>query len=340
MYIEKIDFTAFKSFLKNPTDFFLEGSICIPDDTTKYFRFIRTPAAKGEHTVELLYGGEQYTDHLTYHMGNKPLLACVSLDFMAYVVDGETFYSAREALHELFPNIKMDTMNEQLLDDATKELEAYLNKTVYIAPHELLDPRYQSKAYETAVKEYVLGSSVDGIVFYNFCNLLLRSDDTVKVDFLANPTGFGERYASLLYDFAAKDPLLFDAGTAKSILCIQRRAKQYIKEFEAHPDGFESQCKALMKALDDCDTVRITIKVNGQTKQINYPAHLLQNYKTFSRKGLSARDVCSRCYRNKVEEFLTKNYKDYDHQVIPLKLIPNIQNGKDIVWTNPYFEEV
>ena len=95
-----------------------------------------------------------------------------------------------------------------------------------------------------------------------------------------------------------------------------------------------------MKALDDCDTVRITIKVNGQTKQINYPAHLLQNYKTFSRKGLSARDVCSRCYRNKVEEFLTKNYKDYDHQVIPLKLIPNIQNGKDIVWTNPYFEEV
>lgn len=56
MYIKKITFKAFKDYLKNPTDFFLEGNIFISDDIAKYCRLVRTPAAKGEHNVEVLYG--------------------------------------------------------------------------------------------------------------------------------------------------------------------------------------------------------------------------------------------------------------------------------------------
>lgn len=51
MYIKKITFKAFKDYLKNPTDFFLEGNIFISDDIAKYCRLVRTPAAKGEHNV-------------------------------------------------------------------------------------------------------------------------------------------------------------------------------------------------------------------------------------------------------------------------------------------------
>lgn len=49
MYIKKITFKAFKDYLKNPTDFFLEGNIFISDDIAKYCRLVRTPSAKGEH---------------------------------------------------------------------------------------------------------------------------------------------------------------------------------------------------------------------------------------------------------------------------------------------------
>lgn len=60
MYLKKISFKAFKDYLKNPTDPFLEGNIYITDSVAKYFRFVRAPAAKGEHTVEILYGGTQH----------------------------------------------------------------------------------------------------------------------------------------------------------------------------------------------------------------------------------------------------------------------------------------
>lgn len=36
MYIKKITFKAFKDYLKNPTDFFLEGNIFISDDIAKF----------------------------------------------------------------------------------------------------------------------------------------------------------------------------------------------------------------------------------------------------------------------------------------------------------------
>lgn len=71
MYIKKITFKAFKDYLKNPTDFFLEGNIFISDDIAKYCRLVRTPAAKGEHNVEILYGGVQFTYHPECNMGGK-----------------------------------------------------------------------------------------------------------------------------------------------------------------------------------------------------------------------------------------------------------------------------
>lgn len=103
MYIKKITFKAFKDYLKNPTDFFLEGNIFISDDIAKYCRLVRTPAAKGEHNVEILYGGVQFTYHPECNMGGKEFSSNSSLNFMGYVVDGETIYSASKALHELFP---------------------------------------------------------------------------------------------------------------------------------------------------------------------------------------------------------------------------------------------
>ena len=116
---------------------------------------------------------------------------------MGYIVDGEIIYSASEALHELFPKFKTDTTNEQILIAASEELEAYLDTTVHIEPCELLDPRYQHRAYKPAVKKYALGNSACGTIFDNFPNLLHHFYDIEKVDFLANPTGWGERYHAL-----------------------------------------------------------------------------------------------------------------------------------------------
>lgn len=330
MYLKKINFKAFKDYLKNPTDPFLEGNIYITDSVAKYFRFVRTPAAKGEHTVEILYGGTQHEYYSKRYMGDKQFSPNVSLNFMAYVVDGEMLYSASKALNELFPQIKADAKNVQLLSAAGEELEAYLDKTVDIEPDELLDPRYKRRAYESAVEEYVLGNSACGIIFCNFPNLLLNSDNVEMVNFLANPTGWGERYATM------KEPLLFDNETAKFFLCIQHCIKQYVKEFEEHPNCFESQCKALMETINGSNSVHITIKANGQTNRIDYPVGLMQSREAFSHKSLPVWGV----RKTKIDKFLTENYKDYDHQVIPLKLIANIRNGKGVTWTNPFFEEV
>ena len=120
MYIKKITFKAFKDYLKNPTDFFLEGNIFISDDIAKYCRLVRTPAAKGEHNVEILYGGVQFTYHPECNMGGKEFSSNSSLNFMGYVVDGETIYSASKALHELFPKFKTDTTDEQILIAASE----------------------------------------------------------------------------------------------------------------------------------------------------------------------------------------------------------------------------
>ena len=113
MYIKKITFKAFKDYLKNPTDFFLEGNIFISDDIVKYCRLVRTPAAKGEHNVEVLYGKVQLTYHPERNISGRYFHSNASLDFMGYIVDGETIYSASEALHELFPKFKTDTTNER-----------------------------------------------------------------------------------------------------------------------------------------------------------------------------------------------------------------------------------
>ena len=75
MYIK-----AFKDYLKNPTDFFLEGNIFISDDIAKYCRLVRTPAAKGEHNVEILYGGVQFTYHPECNMGGKEFSSNSSLN--------------------------------------------------------------------------------------------------------------------------------------------------------------------------------------------------------------------------------------------------------------------
>ena len=335
MYIKKITFKAFKDYLKNPTDFFLEGNIFISDDIAKYCRLVRTPAAKGEHNVEILYGGVQFTYHPECNMGGKEFSSNSSLNFMGYVVDGETIYSASKALHELFPKFKTDTTDEQILIAASEELEAYLDTTVCIEPHELLDPRYQRRAYKPAVKKYALGNSACGTIFDNFPNLLQHFDDIDKVDFLANPTGWGERYATM------KESLLFDKEIVKFMLCVQHCVKQYIKEFEEHTDCYESQCETLMDALDGCNIVRIAIKVNGQTYRVDYPAAWMQDYETISTKGLPIRGV--RGSKAKIDRFLAENYKDYDHETIPLKLISHIRNNSDrmgTIWTNPFFEEV
>ena len=95
MYIKKITFKAFKDYLKNPTDFFLEGNIFISDDIAKYCRLVRTPAAKGEHNVEVLYGKVQLTYHPERNISGRYFHSNASLDFMGYIVDGETIYSAR-----------------------------------------------------------------------------------------------------------------------------------------------------------------------------------------------------------------------------------------------------
>lgn len=335
MYIKKIDLKAFKNYLKNQTDFFLDGNVCRPNHPVEYFRFVRTSAAKGEHNVEILYGGTQLASYLEPGMRKNQLSFYASLDFMAYVVDGETLYSASEVLSELFPEIIADTMDEKIIVSAAEELEKYLDKTLCIEPHDLINPRCERRAYEPAVEEYFSGNSACGTIFYNFPNLLQRFDNIEKIDFLANPTGWSEKYATI------KEPLLFDEKTAKFFLCVQRCIKQYIKEFEEHPDCFESRYKALLKAVSGGDTVHVTIKASGQTYHADCPVECIQNYKKFFREGLWVSHVLGS--KVKIKKFLTTNYKDYDNLTIPLKLISHIRNdkdGKDTTWTNPFFEEV
>lgn len=247
MYIKKITFKAFKDYLKNPTDFFLEGNIFISDDIAKYCRLVRTPAAKGEHNVEVLYGKVQLTYHPERNISGRYFHSNASLDFMGYIVDGETIYSASEALHELFPKFKTDTTNEQILIAASEELEAYLDTTVCIKPRELLDPRYQRRAYEPAVRKYALGNSACGTIFDNFPNLLQRFGDIDKVDFLANPTGWEERFAKVLEQSGIWDS--FAKEFAEPFVAYLVQARQHPDAFSADPSCWESVCKNLMAAV-------------------------------------------------------------------------------------------
>lgn len=60
------------------------------------------------------------------------------------------------------------------------------------------DKRFQSLTYDNAIKQYVYDRNNDTTSLDVMLKLLEKFDDSVVVDYLANPTGWEERFAKVL----------------------------------------------------------------------------------------------------------------------------------------------
>lgn len=77
--------------------------------------------------------------------------------------------------------------------------------------------------------------------------LLENFDDSVVVDYLANPTGWEERFAKVLEQSGIWDS--FAKEFAEPFVAYLVQARQHPDAFSADPSCWESGCKNLMAAV-------------------------------------------------------------------------------------------
>lgn len=154
MFLDTIYKEDFHNFLKNPTDFILSGVVMNENEKGYYYRFIRVPMANGEHSVEALFG--QMCSNYPTSMSKDHFLEQHNLEFMAYVVDHEKTYAESYEFLRLFDVTSAYTGPHSAMGEMTKTLWDYLEQKTILDPDYLNTPELQNKAYENAVKQYVL----------------------------------------------------------------------------------------------------------------------------------------------------------------------------------------
>jgi len=334
MFANVIDNDVLMSYFSNPTDFVLEGNIHYTN-YSEYYRFVRIPLKSGEHYVEALYG-QSYGRFPISLTGNK-FLAGNKLDFMAYIVDHKDFYN--ETYNFLICLGKEKLSSHFVTKDMIQTLWNYLEENVKFESKDVDDFAGEDIVYQTAVLQYALDKEKDA-AFNKVTDYIKEFDDTVTVEFLANPTTWAKTVVGMLDDLdRAQNNVPFSESKGKDFVIRQYLIRQKIHEFES-TSCWEKECKNIFGAISHCKNVRIAIEVNGKELMVNYPVRDITKFTTVVHKKISTFPIVTQSIRNNVEQFLEENYSDYnnDRYEIPMKLISRIESGRKILWSNPFFE--
>lgn len=161
---------------------------------------------------------------------------------------------------------------------------------------------------------------------------------SVIIDYLANPTGWEERFAKVLEQSGIWDS--FAKEFAEPFVAYLVQTRQYLDAFSADPSCWESICKNLMAAVKDRKNVRLNIVAGGKSMQVVYPAVGIESYDTVKTKNLATYAISPARHQEEVERFLNDNYPNYSskfHYDIPFDSIVSVSSGRKVLWENPLF---
>ena len=97
------------------------------------------------------------------------------------------------------------------------------------------------------MKQFVYDRNNDSTSLDVMLKLLENFDDSVVVDYLANPTGWEERFAKVLEQSGIWDS--FAKEFAEPFVAYLTQTRQHPDAFSADPSCLESVCKNLMAAV-------------------------------------------------------------------------------------------
>lgn len=215
---------------------------------------------------------------------------------------------------------------------------AYIEKTYTPSAEVMKNKKFQSLTYDSAVKQYVYDRSNDTTSLDVMLKLLEKFDDSVIIDYLANPTGWEERFAKVLEQSGIWDS--FAKEFAEPFVAYLVQTRQYLDAFSADPSCWESICKNLMAAVKDRKTVRLNIEAGGKSMQVVYPAVGIESYDTIRTKSLDTFVISPVRHQEEVEHFLEENCQWYGRghrHSIPFKVIVSVSSGRKVLWENPLF---
>lgn len=339
MFFETISRENFVAFLKNRADFSLSGTILDDNESKRFYRFVRMPLADGEHHVEALYGKMYYS----YPAGVEDSLFSRSenLEFMAFVVDYENIYCLSYMFSRLFGKPEIGSPR-YIQNNMAQELMEHLQEKTVFEPEFLNDPALQAMAYEKAIKEYVMQQEIANSAQEKMQEFMADLDDTTIIEYLANPTKWADKVIRALDEKAPRrndEP--FSQGAGKRFLAIQHLTEQKINAFQADPCCWESVCRGLFTAIKDMKNVRLTVEMNGNKKELLYPAHGIIKMATIRNKSISTFAIYPSKLTREMEDFLEANSPEYaDHRYeMPMSAISCIKRGKKTLWENPMFKK-
>lgn len=233
MYCKTITKEIFDSYIANDSDTILEGVVTNTSGNTTFWRFVRVPLARGEHYVEALYAQSSFSFPLA--MGVNHFSIKNGLEFMAFIVDHKETYCKTVEFALLFDDYRQANSNWVTAEMREKFL-AYIEKNYTPSAEVMKDKRFQSMTYDNDT------TSLDVML-----KLLEKFDDSVVVDYLANPTGWEERFAKVLEQSGIWDS--FAREFAEPFVAYLAQARQHPDAFSADPSCWESVCKNLMAAV-------------------------------------------------------------------------------------------
>lgn len=335
MYCKTITKEIFDSYIANDSDTVLEGVVTNTFGNTTFWRFVRVPLAKGEHYVEALYAQSSFSFPLA--MGVNHFSIKNGLEFMAFIVDHKETYCKSVEFALLFDDYRQADSNWVTAEMREKFL-AYIERTYTPSAEAMKDKRFQSMTYDNAIKQYVYDRNNDTTSLDVMLKLLEKFDDSVVVDYLANPTGWEEWFAKVLEQSGIWDS--FAKEFAEPFVAYLVQTRQYLDAFSADPSCWESVCKNLMAAVKDRKNVRLNIVAGGKSMQVVYPAVGIESYDTVKTKNLATYAISPARHQEEVERFLNDNYPNYSskfHYDIPFDSIVSVSSGRKVLWENPLF---
>lgn len=334
MYYKTITKEIFDSYIANDSDTVLEGVVTNDFEGAAFRRFVRVSLAKGEHYVEALY--EQDSGSFPMAMDANHFNIKNNLEFMAFIVDRKETCCKSISLMMLFEDCKHADSN-WVTDKMKEAFFSYIEKTYAPSAEALENDNTRFQAYESAAKQYVLNVENDTTALNMMLKLLKKFDDTTIVEYLANPTGWAERFAKALEQSGIWDS--FAKDYAEPLAAYLILVRQHLDIFKADPSCWESVCKNLMDAVENRKTVRLNLEANGKTMQVTYPVAGIEFHDVVKMKNLHTSPISPTRHREDVERFLSKNYWEitYFKFIIPFKVIKSVSSGGKEIWENPYF---
>lgn len=339
MYLETIDEKAFRSFLSNPAISVLDGNVLDKYHGSNFFRFVRVPFSDGgEHHVDAIFGNMYSTYDLA--LNAHRFSANGNLEFMAYLVDYKDTYNESYQFRTLFGGSVSteDGSFHSARTEMAKSLYEYLEKTTVLEPEYLEDPDRNKLAYVKAVDKYVYAEE-EGKMKETFSGYFKRFDDTLTVEFLANPSHWAENVvAELDKRTELYDGLNFSSGSGKDLIAVQRLVEQYIKQFESNPNCWESEYKKLLDTVSGYKNVRLILEGDGKQLSVQYPVSDLKLHRAVMDKQISTFPISPIKTRNEVQKFVNSIFPKVDYS-IPIKMVSRVESGRKVLWENPYFEK-